>query len=94
MVTEFDPQHNGFEVLIGMDIINKGDLAITHVGGKSCMSFRLPTCQQIDFVAMGKAQQAKVPIKKDPKIGRNDPCPCGSMKTDGTGPMKYKNCHG
>ena len=29
----------------------------------------------------------KVPIKVGPKIGRNDPCPCGSGK-------KYKNCHG
>ena len=27
------------------------------------------------------------PIKAEPKIGRNDPCPCGSGK-------KYKNCHG
>ena len=27
------------------------------------------------------------PTKADPKIGRNDPCPCGSGK-------KYKNCHG
>ena len=27
------------------------------------------------------------PIKVVPKIGRNDPCPCGSGK-------KYKNCHG
>jgi preprotein translocase subunit SecA len=28
------------------------------------------------------------PIKRDtPKVGRNDPCPCGSGK-------KYKNCHG
>jgi len=27
------------------------------------------------------------PIKVGPKIGRNDPCPCGSGK-------KFKNCHG
>src|SRR6476646_3490783 len=27
------------------------------------------------------------PIKVAPKIGRNDPCPCGSGK-------KYKHCHG
>jgi preprotein translocase subunit SecA len=27
------------------------------------------------------------PIIADPKIGRNDPCPCGSGK-------KYKSCHG
>ncbi len=29
----------------------------------------------------------QVPITVEPKIGRNDPCPCGSGK-------KYKNCHG
>jgi preprotein translocase subunit SecA len=27
------------------------------------------------------------------KIGRNEPCPCGAKKADGT-PMKYKHCHG
>lgn len=27
------------------------------------------------------------PVKAEPKIGRNDPCPCGSGK-------KYKQCHG
>ena len=35
------------------------------------------------------SQQAikKTPVVSDPKIGRNDPCPCGSGK-------KYKQCHG
>lgn len=28
-----------------------------------------------------------IPFRKSDKIGRNDPCPCGSGK-------KYKNCHG
>ena len=32
-------------------------------------------------------QRAKVPVHAEKKIGRNDPCPCGSGK-------KYKNCHG
>jgi preprotein translocase subunit SecA len=32
-------------------------------------------------------QQHTQPIKAAPKVGRNDPCPCGSGK-------KYKNCHG
>jgi preprotein translocase subunit SecA len=27
------------------------------------------------------------------KVGRNDPCPCGAVKGDGT-PKKYKHCHG
>ncbi|MBI2406505.1 MAG: hypothetical protein HYV25_02895, partial [Candidatus Harrisonbacteria bacterium] len=29
----------------------------------------------------------------DRKVGRNDPCPCGAKKGDGT-PVKYKKCHG
>ncbi len=32
-------------------------------------------------------QQRPQPIKAGPKVGRNDPCPCGSGK-------KFKNCHG
>ncbi len=32
-------------------------------------------------------QKARTPIHVDKRIGRNDPCPCGSGK-------KYKNCHG
>lgn len=31
--------------------------------------------------------QKQMPIRVEQKIGRNDPCPCGSGK-------KYKNCHG
>jgi preprotein translocase subunit SecA len=33
------------------------------------------------------ADARREPAKADPKIGRNDVCPCGSGK-------KYKNCHG
>ena len=32
-------------------------------------------------------QAARGPVKVEKKVGRNDPCPCGSGK-------KYKNCHG
>lgn len=32
-------------------------------------------------------KQRPTPIKNGPKVGRNDPCPCGSGK-------KFKNCHG
>jgi preprotein translocase subunit SecA len=46
-----------------------------------------------DASGMGRAAAAsrgekRQPIKRDmPKVGRNDPCPCGSGK-------KYKKCHG
>ena len=39
-----------------------------------------------DLVTNGE-QKAKTPVVADKKIGRNDPCPCGSG-------LKYKNCHG
>ncbi len=35
----------------------------------------------------GQADVATVPVRTEPKIGRNEPCPCGSGK-------KYKHCHG
>ena len=39
-----------------------------------------------DLVTNGE-QKVKAPVIADKKIGRNDPCPCGSG-------LKYKNCHG
>lgn len=43
------------------------------------------------FIAAQRRYQSemsatRVPIKNQPKIGRNDPCPCGSG-------LKYKKCH-
>ncbi|CAD2079098.1 protein translocase subunit SecA 1 [Jeotgalicoccus coquinae] len=35
----------------------------------------------------GKQKAKKQPVKRQVKVGRNDPCPCGSGE-------KYKNCHG
>jgi preprotein translocase subunit SecA len=43
----------------------------------------LSSTQQHEPQEAGKLQ----PVQVDDKIGRNDPCPCGSGK-------KYKNCHG
>ena len=37
-------------VLIGMDIIGQGDFAVTHSDNKTCMSFRLPSLEKIDFL--------------------------------------------
>ena len=38
------------DVLIGMDIINKGDFAVTNLDGKTKFSFRMPSQAHIDFV--------------------------------------------
>ena len=39
------------DVLIGMDIISRGDFAVTNRGGKTKFSFRIPSQADIDFVA-------------------------------------------
>jgi uncharacterized protein len=43
----------------------------------------------VDLFHMGQEVKLTVPtVRRDePKVGRNDPCPCGSGK-------KYKQCHG
>jgi len=44
--------------------------------------------QQFVTSNQGGDSRGKQPVKRDsPKVGRNDPCPCGSGK-------KYKKCHG
>ncbi len=40
-----------------------------------------------DAEVEGQPDVAAVPVRAEPKIGRNEPCPCGSGK-------KYKHCHG
>ena len=35
----------------------------------------------------GGGERKPEPVKAEKKVGRNEPCPCGSGK-------KYKNCHG
>ena len=43
--------------------------------------------QQQAASARQSAPERVMPAKAAPRVGRNDPCPCGSGK-------KYKNCHG
>lgn len=75
---------SGFDVLIGMDIMNRGDFAISNYNGKTTFTFRVPSLEEVDYVPAPK----RTPItSSSKKVGRNQPCPCGSGK-------KYKHCHG
>jgi predicted aspartyl protease len=78
-VTECESVIGNFDVIIGMDIITRGDLSITNKDNKTIVSYRFPSIETIDYV---KESNKKI----FSKTGRNDPCPCGSGK-------KYKNCH-
>ena len=49
---------------------------------------KLQASRMAAAAAAGQAEKSKpAPIKVEKKVGRNDPCPCGSGK-------KYKQCHG
>ena len=43
--------------------------------------------QQLQYQAGPAQAEAPKPVRAGAKVGRNDPCPCGSGK-------KYKKCHG
>jgi uncharacterized protein YchJ len=78
---------SGGDVLIGMDIITRGDFAVTNSDGRTTFSYRWPSTKRIDFVKEIKQGKEPLPPRASRKVGRNDPCPCGSGK-------KFKNCCG
>ena len=39
------------DVLVGMDIINKGDFAVSNRNGATSFSFRIPSVENFDFAA-------------------------------------------
>lgn len=61
------------------------------VGAKADWLYELPQWKEIfteeQLKALYKEQKESGTIRKEPKVGRNDPCPCGSGK-------KYKKCCG
>lgn len=79
---------SGQDVIIGMDIISKGDLAITNYSGRTIISFRTPSLEAIDYVGELAMQKKCNKIHElNIKNNRSDKCACGSGKD-------YKNCHG
>jgi hypothetical protein len=64
----------GIEVLVGMDIIGSGDFAVSCSGGKTLMSFRIPSSKRIDFVQEHRSdahkEATKSLIKKRPDVKR------------------------
>jgi hypothetical protein len=61
--TEADALSGGQHVLIGMDVIGLGDFSITNYKGNTCMSFRLPSSHEIDYVASHSGRANKPFIK-------------------------------
>jgi hypothetical protein len=75
-----------FGLILGMEIITRGDFSITNFANQTWVSFRVPSMSGTDYVQEANNIQFS-------GVGRNSPCPCG--KTDANGkPIKFKKCHG
>lgn len=74
-------------LLVGMDVITKGDFCITNLSGKTVMSFRTPSLEIIDFVAKINEEDRIHKLHTIWAAHGNEKCPCSSGKL-------YKNCHG
>lgn len=72
------PDAPDFQVILGMDVIALGDFTITNAGGITWVTFRIPSSARTDYVVEADA-------KTYARVGRNQPCPCGSSK-------KFKVC--
>jgi predicted aspartyl protease len=79
----------GADVLVGMDVISQGDFLITNDGASTELHFHHPAVGLDRFARKIKKFPIpgvpKPPVPEIAKLGRNDPCFCGSGK-------KFKNC--
>ncbi len=71
IATEIDALAAGCDALIGMDVITLGDFSITNHNGATCMSFRVPSGHELDYVK--NLNYGITPIKNIPagKPGSN-----------------------
>jgi preprotein translocase subunit SecA len=70
-----------------MTLNNPGASAATAFGGAARSSQPAVQAPTPTPARTGGDDVIKTVRREEPKVGRNDPCPCGSGK-------KYKKCHG
>ncbi len=74
------------ETLMKVQIRNENTINNSNLKNLEAQNKQLQEHRDID--TNKETQKKQQPVKRNtPKVGRNDPCPCGSGK-------KYKNCHG
>lgn len=52
------------DILIGMDIISQGDFCISNFEGKTVLTFRIPSCSELDFVKEHKMAELPRPERR------------------------------
>lgn len=72
------------DVLIGMDIISRGDFCITNKNGETIFTYQTPSYHEVDYTReLSDIEKKHIAFLKH----GNNKCPCGSGK-------KWENCHG
>ncbi|HZC85137.1 MAG TPA: preprotein translocase subunit SecA, partial [Rubrobacter sp.] len=81
-------KREGFDMFVEMQQGLKEDY-VTYIYRIENVKLREEEMQQLSYSGGGEEpnQRPKSPRRAEGKVGRNDPCPCGSGK-------KYKKCHG
>ena len=74
-------------LLLGMNVISKGDFIVTNHSGHTTMTFRVPSLESIDFVGELEEYNRIRRIYDIQKKKGIEKCPCKSGKD-------FKNCHG
>jgi preprotein translocase subunit SecA len=81
-------KREGYDMFVEMERGLKEDY-VTYIYRIENVKLREEEMQQLSYSGGGEEpnQRPKSPRRAEGKVGRNDPCPCGSGK-------KYKKCHG
>ncbi len=77
----------GADILIGMDIISRGDFAVSRIGENTKFTFQLPPTHALDFEAERLQLERYYKIYQERLKHGNKLCPCGSGK-------QWDKCHG
>jgi len=56
--------NQGFDILIGMDVISMGDFSISNFNNKTYFSFRMPSIEHIDYVHQIRLSNLIGPLHK------------------------------
>ncbi len=67
--------------------VRENNTSITEAARARRMDMSQMNTSRTDLVTNSGEPKSNAPVRVEKKVGRNDPCPCGSGK-------KYKNCHG
>lgn len=79
---------SGHDLIIGMDVISRGDMCLTNFNGHTVLTFRTPSMEKVDYVEEMTMNNKCIKMHQlNMQQHRPDKCACGSGRD-------FNNCHG